>query len=71
MPQQPTSSTDSTFNTAKLEGGRINHYDLCSQNGPGAYPKDKFKHIGDGVIHSIDGVIQKCEKKYSFFSKRF
>ena len=61
-----------TIRTAALDTGQITMYDACADAGTRPYDSAKFKHIGDGVIHTIDGVFQGTDPddRYSFFVRR-
>ena len=55
---------------AKIDG-KIVSYDACSSRGADDCDGDKFKYIGKGVIHSINGVIQPGLNEYFFFNRTF
>jgi|TARA_Y100000310_G_scaffold56232_1_gene51578 hypothetical protein len=57
---------DRKVTVAKLDDGRKVEYDACAKE-KDAYD-DKFTHIGEGSIYSVDGVVQGGqEEKFHFF----
>lgn len=55
-----------TDRKAKLSSGRIVDYHACSENAF-AYVGYRVKFIGEGVIHSVNGIKQAGDKKLYFF----
>ena len=58
-----------TIRMARLETGKIVHYDVCSTKGKDVYDPKVFKYIGFGEIASIDGIDQKGLTDYFFYKR--
>lgn len=47
-------------------------YDTCDDKGPRPfiYPKDRWEYLGEGAIHSIDGVQQAGKERLHFWVRK-
>lgn len=58
-----------TERKAKLNNGRVVDYYACSEDAF-SYARCGFKFIGEGVIHSVNGILQGGDRQLYFFSQR-
>jgi len=61
-----TRDSHSQIITTAMIDGREVLYDMCSIS-LNHIKRKHFKHVGDGTIHSIDGVRQSGTEIYSFY----
>lgn len=44
-----------------------NHARNPAYNGKDLYPEDKFRYLGEGVVHSVNNVLQNSKTKLHFW----